>query len=381
MITKRITPKRLIMNRFLLFLLFVSASLLQTSAARWNEETKDWKLNSRPKIGDWGFNRPGYPRGLYIHGITVKEGKKVKNPVIYDNDIFDDVFEDEWMFAMASLNKLKIAALIVTPVLTDGWGFWHPEMVKTAYEARETAIRSGIDENILPQISVGTEAESEKAGERKLSDAAHLYVKIINEQYKKSPNCPVIVNIGGQAATLASAFCIDPSIADKCIVYYTDVRVYNGHYEWASKLVAKNFRVVSWGDDNWWRVKKNQNEWNVLPRPANAYARDNDENSGEWALLTQMHVPMLDHLVHQFRNRREYSNDEERIYGDAYGDGTFIHAWLPSIFSGAELRDVRGEGTEALHITSFTEENEAIVKKMTMQTLLNPKCYKSKHKK
>ena len=363
------------MKRVLLLWVLVTVSLANASAARWNKETKDWSLNKRPKIGDWGFNRPGYPQGLYIHGITVKEGKKVKNPVIYDNDVYNDVFEDEWMYAMASLKKMKIAALIVTPVLTDGWGFYCPDMKQTAYESRDNALRSGIKEKYLPQITVGTEAESEKAGERKLSAAAHLYVKIINEQYKKNPDCPVIINMGGQAATLASAYCIDPSIADKCIVYYTDVRVYNGHYEWASKLVALNFRVVSWGDDNWWRVKHNQNEWNVLPRPANAFARDNDANSGEWALLTKMKIPMLDHMVHQFRNRGEYSNDGERIYSDAYADGTFIHAWLPGIFSGAELRDVRGEGTEALHVTSFTEKNEAAVKKFTMSVLLDPKVY------
>ena len=85
---------------------------------------------------------------------------------------------------------------------------------------------------------------------------------------------------------------------------------------------------------------------------------------------------MLNHLVHQFRNRHEYSNDGERIYGDAYGDGTFIHAWLPSIFSDAILRNVRGEGTEALHITSFSEENEAAVKKFTMDILLNKRAYR-----
>ena len=119
-------------------------------------------------------------------------------------------------------------------------------------------------------------------------------------------------------------------------------------------------------------MKHNQNEWNVLPRPANAFARDNDKNSGEWKLLTEMKKPMLDHMVYQFRNRGEYSNDGERIYGE----GTFIHAWLPGIFSGAELRDVRGEGTEALHVTSFTEENEALVKKFTMDILLNPKVYR-----
>ena len=51
--------------------------------------------------------------------------------------------------------------------------------------------------------------------------------------------------------TIATGRTIDPSIADKCIVYYTDIRVYNGHYKWASEIIAKNFRVVSWGDDNW----------------------------------------------------------------------------------------------------------------------------------
>ena len=345
-------------------------------AARCNAETTDCSKKPHPVVGDWGFDRPGYPKGLYIHGITVKEGKRVKNPVIYDNDIYNDVFEDEWMYAMASLKKLEIAALIVTPILTDGWGFSHPEMIPTAHESRDLAIKSGIPEKLLPPITVGTLAESEKAGEQIDSEGARLYIKLINEHHKRHPKLPIIINIGGQSGTLASAFCMDPSIADKCIVYYTDVRVYNGHYEWASKLVAKNFRVVSWGADNWWINKKNQNEWNVLPRPAKAFARDNDENSGEWKLFTDMNVPMLDHLVHQFRNRREYSNDDERIYGDAYADGTFIHAWLPNIFSDAELKEVRGEGTEALHITKFTEKNEAAVKKFTMDILLNPKVYK-----
>ena len=79
-------------NTILFIFMCLSASL---SAARWNAETKDWSKNPRPVLGDWGFDRPGYPKGLYIHGITVKEGKRVKNPVIYDKDIYDDVFEDE----------------------------------------------------------------------------------------------------------------------------------------------------------------------------------------------------------------------------------------------------------------------------------------------
>lgn len=349
------------MRRNSLVLLFLFLAIV-ANAARWNKETKDWSMNPHPTIGDWGFDRPGYPKGLYIHGITVKEGKRVKNPLIYDNDVYDDVFDDEWMYAMASLGQLKIAALIVTPVLTDGWGFPHPDWIQTAHESRQNALQSGIKESLLPQITIGTEAESEKAGERKTSAAAHLYVKIINEQYRKNPKRPVIVNIGGQSATLASAFCIDPSIAEKCIVYYTDVKVYNGHYEWASKLVAKNFRVVSFGDKPWWVCKPTQHEWNVLPRP------------DEWYLLTEMNVPMLNHIVHQFRNRGEYIR--EGTCADGYHDGGFMHAWIPGMHKAAELMEVRGEGTEALHITAFTEAEERLVKEQTMRTLLNPKCYR-----
>ncbi len=362
------------MKHLFTLLLFLAAAIPAATAARWNPETTDWSRNPHPAIGDWGFDRPGYPKGLYIHGITVKEGQKVKNPVIYDNDVYDDVFEDEWMYAMASLGRMEIAGLIVTPVLTDFWTFSHPDWVKTAYDSRETALAAGIDPDCLPPITVGTEAESEAAGERRMSAGAELYVKLINEHHAKHPDRPMIVNIGGQGATLASAFCIDPSIADKCIVYYTDLRVYNGHYQWASKIIAANFRVVSWGDDNWWKVKKCQNEWNVLPRPDNCRAEDNDATSGEWRLLTEMGNPMLDHMVHQFRTRGEYCG--EGRCGDSYGDGTFIHAWLPTIFSDAALQEVRGG--EVLHITSFTTQDEAEVKALTMSVLLDRRAYRFK---
>ena len=82
-------------------LMLATGLSMSAQTARWNPETTDWSLNPHPTIGDWGFDRPGYPKGLYIHGVTVKEGQKVRNAVIYDNDVYDDVFEDEVMFAKA----------------------------------------------------------------------------------------------------------------------------------------------------------------------------------------------------------------------------------------------------------------------------------------
>ena len=348
------------------FLLAVSIIVICLSAplpaARWNPRTTVWSKNANPTIGDWGFNRPGYPKGLYIHGITVKAGEKVTNPVIYDNDVYDDVFDDELVFTMTSLGKMNLAGLIVTPVLTDGWGFSKPGWKQTGHDSRNRAKASGIRMDRIPPITTGTEAKSEKGGERKDSAGARLYIKIINEQFIKDSAHPVIVNIGGQSATLASAF---------CIVYYTDIRVYNGHYQWASKLVAKNFRVVSWGDDNWWIRKRAQNEWRVLPRPDKAEGKDNGPNSGQWRKLTEMKVPLLDHMVHQFQHRGEYCQGDKK--GDGYLDGTFLHAWLPDMFDDAALKQVRG--SEALHITKFTSRNEKIVKDFSLPILLNPKTY------
>lgn len=345
-------------------------------AAHWRPRTTDWSRNSNPIVGDWGFDRPGYPPGLYLHGVTVKDGEAVTNPVIYDNDVYDDVFDDELAFAMASIGKMRLAGLIVTPVLTDGWGFSHPDWIKTATEARDRARASGMHIDRIPSITIGTEADSEKAGERKDSAGARLYVRLINEQYRKDPGRPVLVSIGGQSATLASAYGLDPSIAEKCVVYYTDLRVYNGHYEWASKLVAKHFRVISWGDDNWWINKRCQNEWRVLPRPEQCEGKDNAANSGEWRLLTEAHVPVLDHIVQQFQTRGEYCQGERKA--DGYGDGTFLHAWLPGIFADAALREVRG--SEVLHVTKFTPENERRVKEFTLKILLDPQAYGDEHR-
>jgi hypothetical protein len=344
----------------------------EVTAARWRPQTADWTSATNLVIGDWGFNHPGYPPGLYIHSITRPAGEKITNPVIYDNDVYDDVFDDELAMVMASNAELNLVGLIVTPVLTDGWGFNKPDWVKTAHEARRNAELSGLRMDRIPPVTVGTQGANEKAGENADSAGARLYVRLINEHFQRDPEHPTIVNIGGQSATLASAYGLDPSIAHKCIVYYTDLRVYNGHYQWASRIVAANFRVVSWGDDNWWITKPAQNQWRVLPRPDKAEGKENDANSGEWRQLTQMRIPLLDHMVKQFQTRGEYSQGPRK--GDGYLDGTFLHAWLPGIFEGAALREVRGG--QVLHVTRFTETNEARVKAFANARLLNRSAYR-----
>jgi hypothetical protein len=46
------------------------------------------------------------------------------------------------------------------------------------------------------------------------------------------------------------------------------------------------------------------------------------------------------------------------------------------MFSDAALKEIRG--SEVLHITRFTPQNEAVVKQFTLPMLLNPDAYKHK---
>ena len=75
--------------------------------------------------------------------------------------------------------------------------------------------------------------------------------------------------------------------------------------------------------------------------------------------------------MHQFQTRGEYCQGERKADGD--GDGTFLHAWLPGIFADAALRQVRG--SEVLHVTKFTPENDSRVQEFTLKILLDPQAY------
>jgi hypothetical protein len=81
------------------------------AAATWHTMTADWSKNPHPVIGDWGFDRPGYPKGLYLHGVTMPEGHSpanpLPNPIIYDNDEYADADWNDISGEWAVLDNLK----------------------------------------------------------------------------------------------------------------------------------------------------------------------------------------------------------------------------------------------------------------------------------
>ncbi|MGM9674060.1 MAG: hypothetical protein ACI3X9_01145 [Bacteroidaceae bacterium] len=49
-----------------------------------------------------------------------------------------------------------------------------------------------------------------------------------------------------------------------------------------------------------------------------------------------------------------------------------------SIFTDADIQELRGEGTEGIHVTGFDEACEHRVKEFALFVLLNPKAYGKK---
>ena len=147
--------------------------------------TTDWGQNPSPVVGDWGFDRPGYPQGLYIHGVTVRRANGSRTRSSTTTTCTTTCSTTSGPSPWRASGRMNLAGLIVTPVLTDGWGFSHPDWIKTATEARDRAPASGMRMDRIPPITVGTEAESERAGERKDSAGARLYVRLINEQFEQ----------------------------------------------------------------------------------------------------------------------------------------------------------------------------------------------------
>jgi chitodextrinase len=366
-----------------LFILILT-SLFAHGQGRWNAKVTDW---TQPlTIGDWGFNRPGYPAGLYIHGVTMPNGyfptNPLPNPVIYDNDEYADVLDDDVLNVMASLGKITLAAQIITPI--DPTGVYKDAWKNSAFWGYDRCNASNMCMNKIPYPKVGNTGGAANTN----TDGARAYVDIILAQYAANPDKPVIIAMGGQSATLASAYQLNSSIADKVIVFYVSANAYNGQLSWASEIVCRNMRVVH-AYHYWWPEICGSNQ--LLALPKNNTNNWNDI-SGEWAVLNniknQLGRPSLpfidDPYVDKFRcggflerlkRNNQYNAGHHSSCGDdAYSDGNVFVAWEPSMYNNALLRSVRG-GMVIDHEYNLNWVNRTAVHNATYPYITNPAAF------
>ncbi len=362
----------------LMFLLVLAATVTAYGGVQWNQKTDNWASNPNPVPGDWGFNRPGYNQGLYVHGVSVPPGDPVTNLVVYDNDISRDVMDDDWGFLMASLGKMKLAAYICTPL--EGGPSYNSSFWQEFINDYNRAADSNLCMDNIPYPTKGN-GFPEYGGVQGTSPGAQLYVQLAAQA---SPEKPMVVNIGGQASTLAKAYYLDNSIAEKIVVYYTDIIAFNGGETWGSETVARNFRVINWGRRAyqwiWWTDKNCQNEWQVLPRPDACCPGTNKALWGEWNMIDNG-TPMMNWFLRQMYDPgvgcwyvpTSCGGCQGHDFGsasDGYYDGTYIAAFVQNMITNAEVADMRGG-----RVMMVTQINEPAVKQGTLPILANQAAF------
>jgi hypothetical protein len=75
---------------------------------------------------------------------------------------------------------------------------------------------------------------------------------IVTEARLASPQKPLLIFVGGQLTTIASAYLTDPSIADRMVILATSIFNYNDTDAWANYILSKRCKLINFGDDPWW---------------------------------------------------------------------------------------------------------------------------------
>ena len=187
-------------------------------------------------------------------GAVYLTGVGPENPVIYDNDWWFDVFDNNYLWARASLGRVDLRANIVS---RDMWewdaGYKYPmqRCLDDAGKALTLARSSGLKN--IPDIIRGSDEVLRPPASGRIEDTVPKSspgaLKIIEEARKATPEKPLILICGGPLTTAANALLMAPDIAGRMIVF--DILVshygYNGKDGWAAYVVAKKTRYVDWG--------------------------------------------------------------------------------------------------------------------------------------
>ena len=180
------------------------------------------------------------------------------NPILYDNDWWFDVFDNNYLWAQASLGKADLRGNIVSRDMWDwqkGYQYRMEDCVRDAEKALKLARESGLEN--IPDLTRGSDRVLQRPTSGRIEDTeAHPNDGsrlIVREAKKASPTKPLLVISGGPLTTVANALLTNPEIASNLVVFNLTVTGgYNGKDGWSPYIVAKKARYVDWGGGEFW---------------------------------------------------------------------------------------------------------------------------------
>jgi hypothetical protein len=199
------------------------------------------------------------PDYAIANGSVRLAGVGPDNPLIYDNDWWFDVFDNNYLWAQVSLGKANLRGNIVTRDMWD-WdkGYLYPmqQCMDDAGKALKLARESGLKN--IPDATLGSDRVLTRPGSGRIEDTTPHPTPgsrlIVAEAKKASPEKPLLVIVGGPQTTVANALLTNPEIAPNLVVFNLMVSSfnYNGKDGWSAYIVAKKTRYVDWGGGQFW---------------------------------------------------------------------------------------------------------------------------------
>lgn len=198
------------------------------------------------------------PEFSVTNGTLQLAGVSAANPVIYDNDWWFDVFDNNYLWAQASLGNADLRGNIVSRDMWDwqkGYTYSMDDCVNDAKKALKDARAAGLKN--IPDYTRGSDRALQRPSSGRIedteahpSDGSRL---IVAEALKASPDKPLLIISGGPLTTVANALLTNPEIAPNMVVFNLTVNGgYNGKDGWSPYVVIKKTRYVDWGGGDFW---------------------------------------------------------------------------------------------------------------------------------
>lgn len=202
--------------------------------------------------------KPKLTFDIGLDGLGI-DGLDGTNPVIFDNERWDNGVDNEYIWAKASMDSLDLRGNIVTFDQKDPQRPLADQLRKCEAELRRARLAGLID---IPDPVMGAQERlTLPEGEILQSDKdlETLVLKrtagsdlIVAEALKATPAKPLVVVVGGPLTTVAQAYLTDPSIASRMVIAGVFSFSINSSDTLALYLLAKKCRFVQWGRKYTW---------------------------------------------------------------------------------------------------------------------------------
>lgn len=199
-----------------------------------------------------------------VGGAVKIQGVGTDNLILYSNDFTRDTPEVPLLMLMADKGKVNIAAWVLDH--NTDTNFTNAQILKYFADDRNWATALGL-KNVPPAVQGSTRKlirpVSGKIDDTTFADAPGVDA-IIAAAHRCTPEKPLLVLVGGQCTSVASAYLKDKTIAPKMIIFHTEgwwksgLSSYNLGDQWSAEICIDRLRYVNpiASPHTWWVDKQ-----------------------------------------------------------------------------------------------------------------------------